>query len=77
VNQQDIVDIAQLIYNRWSEAASLLDHAKKETDDGSPDWQEFHEYRVESAKAEEWKWNDLKNRYNDQHRTTINKAFGI
>jgi len=77
VNEQEIMDIASLIYGKWSETMDSLDHVKKETDDGSPDWNEFHEIRLAATIADEKKWFSIRNNYNAENRAVINKAFGI
>ena len=77
MNDQDILDISGLIHRKWSASFKILELAKNETNDGSPDWNEFHELRLESAIKEEKKWNDFNNRFIAEHRTILNRIFGI
>jgi hypothetical protein len=77
MTDQDIVEIGQLIYNQWSEAATRLVSVREAENDGQPDWEDFQESRLEIATAEEKKWHDMKTRFIDEYRATINKAYGI
>lgn len=71
----DIIEIAGLIHRRWADAFEVLKHVKAEKNDGSPDWEELHEVRFESAQAEEWEWNDRKQRYLAEHKSTFKKMW--
>lgn len=42
-----------LIYRKWSEAFDNLKAEQNAKDDGTPDWDEFHQHRLEAAKKEE------------------------
>lgn len=49
----DLLDEAQrLIYRAWATAFDNHKKVKQETNDGSPDWLEFHNTRLLTAKFE-------------------------
>ena len=52
-----VLNLATLAYGKWSEADDILKAVKAETDDGSPDWIQFHALRKYRA---EQRWNETK-----------------
>jgi hypothetical protein len=77
MTDSDIVEIASLVHRRWSEAFDILKHVRSETDNGSPDWNGFHDVRLTNAEDAERKWNEIRTRYINEHRAVIAKSFGI
>jgi hypothetical protein len=77
LSDQDVVDIAGLVYSKWAESFELLTAVKTEQNDGSSDWQAFHEERLERAMETESKWLGVKNRFNEANSIVIKRAFGL
>lgn len=78
MQDQDILDIAQLIWNKWSKTVDALTRVADEKPDKSePDWKEFHRTRMLNATNDEEYWSHLKQRFIDEHRDVINRSYGI
>lgn len=45
--------LSGLAYNTWFHAYKTLKEVKKETNDNSPDWAEFHKSKLEAATKKE------------------------
>lgn len=56
-------ELQTLLYSRWAKAYDELKAAKAEKNDGSQDWQQFHEHRVHHAVLEERRLMKLRNEY--------------
>jgi predicted SnoaL-like aldol condensation-catalyzing enzyme len=77
MTDQDVMDIAGLIHAKWVDAFETLERANAERPDGSPDWAAFNIVRIDNAIAAEAHWSALKQRYTNEHREQLNRAFGI
>lgn len=50
MNDEDIWTISGILYSKWVEADNNMKAVKAETNDGSPDWEEFHNVRTVNAR---------------------------
>jgi hypothetical protein len=71
MQDQDVFDIATILNGRWADADKLLKQVKAETDDGSPDWAEFHEIRLHSHMAACRKAQHLSDAYNAANKEQL------
>jgi len=62
LSNDDLFEVATLVYRRWSEEYDALKKVRRETNDGSPDWEQFHIARLESAAAATNKWRGILDR---------------
>lgn len=56
ISRDLLFEACVLVYSSWTKEYDALKSANAETDDGSEDWQLFHNYRVSSQIAIEAKW---------------------
>jgi hypothetical protein len=75
-DNQDVLDIAGLLHSKWAECFNNLKAVKNERNDGSPDWDDFHETRLKAATRDESYWYSLKTRYQTLHQEVFNAMFG-
>lgn len=69
--EQDVLDeIINQVYRRWCDEFDLMKKVKAETNDGSPDWQLFHDARIKNSTATLAKWNDLRLKLSPLHSLT-------
>lgn len=59
VSIDDLFEAITLVYRRWAEEYALLKKTKKEKDDGSTDWLQFHNIRLVNHTKAERKWKSL------------------
>lgn len=52
-------EACSLVYSRWTKEYDLLKAVRKEVNDGSKDWQAFHDHRVKYQIGTEAKWRKL------------------
>ena len=77
MNIEDKCTIAGLIHHKWVTALERRDAVAMESDDGSPDWKRFHDYRFRAAMEEAEKWGGLNTRYTAEYREDILAAYGL
>ena len=75
MNAMDVLEIAGLIHGRWAEAFETLKTVKNETNDGSPDWRDFHTDRLHQAQAAETYWAGVKSRFMDANREVFEEML--
>ena len=76
MTHDDALEVSGLIHSKWVETFESLKTVKNERNDSSPDWEEFHQLRLDSAKLDEQKWSDIKDRFMTEHRHVFLKMFG-
>ena len=59
ISPEDRWKVIGLIYNSWSQAFDALKAAQDEESDGSPDWSEFHQSRLETAQDNAMEWSQI------------------
>lgn len=60
ISDEDMLEIATLVYRRWAEEFFLLKAVKIEKNDGSdPDWEEMHNARLTNHEMAFAKWDAL------------------
>lgn len=62
ISDNDLWECLGVVYRRWADAHDALKKVKAEKNDGSEDWQQFHNARLENTAKEEAKWRELKDR---------------
>lgn len=73
----DVLEISSLLHRRWAEACGVLDVVKAERDDGSADWDAFHQNRAILARLDEAMWRGVRDRFVAEHRVFLNRLYGL
>lgn len=56
LDKQQKWEVMCAVYDKWSKASDTLIQVKRERNDGSPDWDLFHNDRLSNATTQENKW---------------------
>lgn len=75
MNDEQILEVVGLVHRKWAEVFDTKLNVEKEKNDGSPDWEGFHEMRLELATKAFIFWSDLKNAIQSDYKDTIAKMF--
>jgi len=77
MTDQDVMDIAGLLHAEEMKALQTLIDTRAEVPNSDPDWDVFHAARLIGAQQLFDHWHDVKGRFVDEHRETLNRGFGI
>ena len=77
MNDELIIHIGTLLWHDYSVKFDNEKLVQKETNDGSPDWEEFHRERLANTNASTGEAYTFYEMFKDEYRETINRAFGL
>jgi len=62
LSNDDLFEVATLVYRRWADEFDKLKAVRREKNDGSTDWEEFHIERLNNATEAVTKWRGILDR---------------
>jgi len=77
MNDALIVHVATLLWHEYAKADQQLKETTAETDDGSSDWDLFHEVQIVNLTLAKEEAFTFYNEFKDLYTDVIRKAFGI
>jgi hypothetical protein len=76
MTDNDVFDIAALLWSNYSEALAEYMDVRRERDDGSKDWALFHNVRLESSRMAKDEAHNLLNAFKAYFKSTLDRMVG-